>query len=158
CAAKVNMQLSGMPGEVGEAIMEAASRVESGELDAHFPLKVWQTGSGTQTNMNLNEVIAHVANQTLANRGSALRVHPNDDVNRSQSSNDTFPTAMHIAGVLFVENRLMPAVRRLRETLQAKVEEFRDIIKTGRTHLQDATPLTLGQEISGWVRMLEKVE
>lgn len=129
-----------------------------GVWDEHFPLLVWQTGSGTQTNMNVNEVIANRANWLLEQRGSHVRVHPNDDVNRSQSSNDTFPTAMHIAAYMAVVDRLLPAVRTLKQTFRQKAEQFRDIVKIGRTHLQDATPLTLGQEISGWERMLEKTE
>jgi fumarate hydratase class II len=130
--------------------------VIDGRLDAHFPLVVWQTGSGTQTNMNANEVIANRAIELLGGRlGSQQPVHPNDDVNRSQSSNDTFPTAMHIAAVEQIEGRLVPAVSGLRDTLWAKAREFSDIVKIGRTHLQDAVPLTLGQEISGWASQLD---
>ncbi len=127
----------------------------NGQWDDQFPLAVWQTGSGTQTNMNVNEVIAHRANQLLEQKGSAARVHPNDDVNRSQSSNDTFPTALHIAGVLAVEGQVLPALDSLKGVLANKTEQFQDIVKIGRTHLQDATPLTLGQETSGWQAMLE---
>ncbi|MHA6259905.1 class II fumarate hydratase [Sporosarcina sp. CAU 1771] len=141
-----------------KAISAAADEVISGKLDDHFPLVVWQTGSGTQSNMNMNEVLAYRGNQLLEEWGEEDRLHPNDDVNKSQSSNDTFPTALHVAGVLAVENQLVPAIGKLKETLGKKSEEFMDIIKIGRTHLQDATPLTLGQEISGWYRMLEKTE
>ncbi|HEX5565266.1 MAG TPA: class II fumarate hydratase [Sporosarcina sp.] len=141
-----------------KAISAAADEISSGKLDDHFPLVVWQTGSGTQSNMNVNEVIAHRGNELLAEWGEEERLHPNDDVNKSQSSNDTFPTALHVAGVIAVETELLPALNKLKETLAQKSEEFMDIIKIGRTHLQDATPLTLGQEISGWHRMLEKTE
>jgi len=124
-----------------------------------FPLVVWQTGSGTQTNMNLNEVIANRASELLGGeRGEDRKVHPNDDVNRSQSSNDVFPTAMHVAAVNSIVNRLFPSVMKLRATMAAKSEEFADIVKIGRTHLQDATPLTLGQEFSGYVAQLEHGE
>ena len=126
-----------------------------GRLDDHFPLVVWQTGSGTQTNMNANEVIANRATEILGGALGSRLVHPNDDVNRSQSSNDTFPTAMHIAAVEQLRARLFPAVRRLRDTLARKAEAYRDVVKIGRTHLQDAVPLTLGQEISGWVSQLD---
>ncbi|QNK90394.1 class II fumarate hydratase [Sporosarcina sp. resist] len=141
-----------------KAISAAADEVVSGKLDDHFPLVVWQTGSGTQSNMNMNEVLAHRGNQLLEEWGKEERLHPNDDVNKSQSSNDTFPTALHVAGVVAVQQQLVPAIGVLKETLNKKSEEFMDIIKIGRTHLQDATPLTLGQEISGWHRMLEKTE
>ncbi|MFD1927613.1 class II fumarate hydratase [Sporosarcina siberiensis] len=141
-----------------KAISAAAEEVIAGQLDDHFPLVVWQTGSGTQSNMNMNEVLAYRGNQLLEEWGEEDRLHPNDDVNKSQSSNDTFPTALHVAGVLAVENELIPALDKLKETFGKKSEEFMDIIKIGRTHLQDATPLTLGQEISGWHRMLEKTE
>lgn len=141
-----------------KAISFAADEVISGKLDDHFPLVVWQTGSGTQSNMNMNEVLAHRGNQLLEEWGEEERLHPNDDVNKSQSSNDTFPTALHVAGVIAVQQQLVPAINVLKETLGKKSEEFMDIIKIGRTHLQDATPLTLGQEISGWHRMLEKTE
>lgn len=141
-----------------KAISAAADEVVSGKLDDHFPLVVWQTGSGTQSNMNMNEVLAHRGNQLLEEWGEEERLHPNDDVNKSQSSNDTFPTALHVAGVVAVQQQLVPAIGVLKETLNKKSEEFMDIIKIGRTHLQDATPLTLGQEISGWHRMLEKTE
>lgn len=157
-AALVNQKLGKMEKEKADAITAAADEILAGKWDDQFPLAVWQTGSGTQTNMNVNEVIAHRGNQLLAEKGISLKLHPNDDVNRSQSSNDTFPTAMHIAGVLAVEDSLLPALEGLKMTFQQKVMEFQDIIKIGRTHLQDATPLTLGQEVSGWQRMLEKNE
>lgn len=141
-----------------KAISAAADEVIAGQLDDHFPLVVWQTGSGTQSNMNMNEVLANRGNQLLEEWGADDRLHPNDDVNKSQSSNDTFPTALHVAGVIAVETQLLPAIDKLKETVGNKSEEFKDIIKIGRTHLQDATPLTLGQEISGWHRMLEKTK
>ncbi|WEG13796.1 class II fumarate hydratase [Pullulanibacillus sp. KACC 23026] len=155
-AALANQKLGKLDGEKAEAIAQAADEILSGKWDEHFPLVVWQTGSGTQSNMNVNEVIANRANQLLAEKGSDAKVHPNDDVNKSQSSNDTYPTALHIAATLAVENDVIPAIDKLKETLDQKVEAFKDMIKIGRTHLQDATPLTLGQEISGWAAMLEK--
>jgi fumarate hydratase class II len=156
-AAAANVELGELEPRKGEMIAKAADEVGRGEWDEHFPLVVWQTGSGTQTNMNVNEVIAYRSNQMLEAEGASdIRVHPNDDVNHSQSSNDTFPTAMHIAGVLAVEDQLLPALEALKDTLRQKAEAFNDIVKIGRTHLQDATPLTLGQEISGWWVMLEK--
>lgn len=139
-----------------KAIKAAAEEVIEGKWDEHFPLVVWQTGSGTQSNMNMNEVLANRGNQLLEEWGEEERLHPNDDVNKSQSSNDTFPTALHVAGVIAVEREVLPAIDKLAATLQKKSEDLTDIIKIGRTHLQDATPLTLGQEISGWHRMLEK--
>jgi fumarate hydratase class II len=154
-AAIVNLELGQLNADKFKPIIAAADEVIDGKWDNHFPLAVWQTGSGTQSNMNVNEVIANRANQLLSEQGSEQRVHPNDDVNRSQSSNDTFPTAMHIAALIAVEDRLLPAVRKLRETLTLKSKQFADVIKIGRTHLQDATPLTLGQEVSGWVRMMD---
>lgn len=157
-AATVNQKLGKLDPDKAEAIVAAADEVIAGKWDEHFPLVVWQTGSGTQSNMNVNEVIAHRANQLLEQKGSAARVHANDDVNKSQSSNDTFPTAMHMAGLVAIEDHVLPAIAVLRETLQKKSEAYMDIIKIGRTHLQDATPLTLGQEISGWVQMLAKSE
>ncbi|MFC4306557.1 class II fumarate hydratase [Cohnella boryungensis] len=157
-AALVNAELGGLSEEKAQAIASAADDIALGLKDEHFPLVVWQTGSGTQTNMNLNEVIAHLANERLADKGSSERIHPNDDVNRSQSSNDTFPAAMHIVALLAVEDNVLPAIAKLRSTLLQKSEQFADVIKIGRTHLQDATPLTFGQEISGWVRMLDKTE
>lgn len=157
-AARTNWKLGKLDEEKAEAIVRAADEVWAEELDNHFPLVVWQTGSGTQSNMNSNEVISNRANQLLAENGSETRVHPNDDVNMSQSSNDTFPTAMHVAAVLSVEDHVLPAIDKLKQTLTQKSKAFNDIIKTGRTHLQDATPLTLGQEISGWAEMLAKTE
>ncbi|ANE46935.1 fumarate hydratase [Paenibacillus swuensis] len=156
CAAQANAQLGQLDAVKAEAITKAADEILADRWNDEFPLVVWQTGSGTQTNMNVNEVIARLANHRLEQEGRAERVHPNDDVNRSQSSNDTFPTAMHIAALRAIHDRALPALARLRATLQEKANEFDDIIKIGRTHLQDATPLTLGQEVSGWVRMLEK--
>jgi fumarate hydratase class II len=154
--ALVNQELGLLPVDKARAIARAAEEVAQGTLDDHFPLAVWQTGSGTQTNMNANEVIANRANELLGSaRGAQRPVHPNDDVNRSQSSNDTFPTAMHIAAVEEIEGRLIPAVDRLRGTLWAKARAFDDVVKIGRTHLQDAVPLTLGQEISGWASQLD---
>ena len=139
-----------------DAIVHACDRVINRELDEHFPLVVWQTGSGTQSNMNVNEVISFVANDYLKEQGSDEVVHPNDDVNKSQSSNDTYPTAMYVALSQAIHDKLMPSLIKLHYTLSEKSEKFKDIIKIGRTHLQDATPLTLGQEISGWSYMLEK--
>ncbi|WP_339146014.1 MULTISPECIES: class II fumarate hydratase [unclassified Sutcliffiella] len=157
-AAKSNEKLNKLSTVKSQAITEASDEIIDIKWDDQFPLAVWQTGSGTQTNMNVNEVIANRANQLLNEKKLNEKIHPNDDVNMSQSSNDTFPTALHIAGVLAVEERLLPALTRLKETLLQKSEEFKDVIKIGRTHLQDATPLTLGQEISGWHYMLEKDE
>lgn len=154
--ALTNQKLGTLDDDKAEAIIKATEEVIQGRLNEHFPLIVWQTSGGTQTNMNVNEVVANRANQLLAQSGIPKRVHPNDDVNQSQSSNDTFPTAMHIAGVAAVEDQVLPALNKLKETLSRKVQEYTDIIKIGRTHLQDATPLTLGQEVSGWHRMLEK--
>ncbi len=155
-ATQANGDLGQLPADKVDLIVRAADEVIAGTLDDHFPLVVFQTGSGTQTNMNANEVISNRAIELAGGRmGSKTPVHPNDDVNRGQSSNDTFPTAMHIAAVEQLEDVLLPAVGRLRDTLQAKVERFRDVVKVGRTHLQDATPITLGQEISGWVAQLD---
>src|SRR5580765_1877422 len=155
-AALVNRELGLLAPEKGEAIVQAADEVIEGRLDEHFPLVVWQTGSGTQTNMNANEVIANRAIERLGGTmGSKTPVHPNDDVNRSQSSNDVFPTAIHVAAVEQIEGRLIPAVVALRDALDAKTRAFADIVKIGRTHLQDATPPTLGQEFSGYVAMLD---
>jgi len=154
--ALVNRELGLLPAEKCELIVAAADEVISGELDAHFPLSVWQTGSGTQTNMNANEVISNRAIQRSGGvMGSKSPIHPNDDVNKSQSSNDVFPTAMHVAAALQIEGYLLPRVRALRGTFSAKSEAFKDVVKIGRTHLQDATPLTLGQEISGYVAQLD---
>ncbi|CAM3498166.1 class II fumarate hydratase [Marinicrinis lubricantis] len=155
-AAKANVDFENIDLLKAEAIQQAADEVIEGKWDEHFPLLVWQTGSGTQTNMNVNEVIARRASEILQSKGSSEKVHPNDDVNRSQSSNDTFPSAMHIAGVLAIRGQLLPVLMKMSSTLQQKIEQFNQIIKIGRTHLQDATPLTLGQEISGWREMLEK--
>ena len=157
-AAEANSDLGLLEGKKAEAIAYAADQIIEDKLKDHFPLVVWQTGSGTQSNMNVNEVIAFAGNKWLEEEGSELRLHPNDDVNKSQSSNDTYPTAMHIASVLKLEDLVLPAVQTFKETLKQKEEAFSDIVKIGRTHLQDATPLTLGQEISGWRRMLEKSE
>ncbi|GGF16182.1 fumarate hydratase class II [Halobacillus andaensis] len=157
-AAKANAELGLLEDEKAKAIGYAADLILKGELEEHFPLVVWQTGSGTQSNMNVNEVIANVGNTWLEEKGSELRLHPNDDVNKSQSSNDTYPTAMHVASVRKVEEVLLPAIGQFKQTLKEKMEAFQEIVKIGRTHLQDATPLTLGQEISGWHRMLEKTE
>ncbi|KAI9357418.1 fumarate hydratase precursor rhizopus oryzae [Pilaira anomala] len=153
-AATVNMTY-GLDSTVGEAIQKASDEVIDGSLIDHFPLVVWQTGSGTQTNMNVNEVISNRAIELLGGElGSKTPVHPNDHVNMSQSSNDTFPTAMHVAAVVEITHRLIPALTTLRDALQAKSNEFEHIIKIGRTHLQDATPLTLGQEFSGYTQQL----
>ncbi|HEF1854211.1 TPA: class II fumarate hydratase [Bacillus cereus] len=157
-AALTNQKLGKLSEEKAEAIVAAADEVIAGKWNEHFPLVVWQTGSGTQSNMNVNEVIANRGNHILKEKGSEVHIHPNDDVNMSQSSNDTFPTALHVACVIAVENHVLPAITKLKETLAEKVTAFEHIIKIGRTHLQDATPLTLGQEISGWHRMLEKTE
>lgn len=155
-AAKVNMDLGVLDNTIGEAIVKAATEVMEGKLDAHFPLVVWQTGSGTQTNMNANEVISNRAIELLGGvMGSKKPVHPNDHVNMGQSSNDSFPTAMHIAAASEVVHSLIPALRHLHTALIAKQNEFKDIIKIGRTHLQDATPLTLGQEFSGYAAQIE---
>jgi len=154
-AAQVNMELGTLPKEKGELIVKAADEVIEGKLDDHFPLVVWQTGSGTQTNMNANEVISNRAIEMAGGElGSKKPVHPNDDVNKAQSSNDTFPTAMHIAAVEEIHRRLIPMVTRLRDTLKEKSDAFKDVIKIGRTHLMDAVPLTLGQEFSGYVEAL----
>ncbi|MGG0727180.1 class II fumarate hydratase [Bacillus paramycoides] len=157
-AALSNQKLGKLSEEKAQAIVEAADEVIVGKWNEHFPLVVWQTGSGTQSNMNVNEVIANRGNQILKEKGSDVHIHPNDDVNMSQSSNDTFPTVLHVACVIAVENHVLPAITKLKDTLAEKVTAFEHIIKIGRTHLQDATPLTLGQEISGWHRMLEKTE
>ncbi|RRS31200.1 MAG: fumarate hydratase [Epsilonproteobacteria bacterium (ex Lamellibrachia satsuma)] len=154
--ALVNNQLDRLDDEKTAAISEACESVLSGELDDNFPLVVWQTGSGTQSNMNMNEVVANKATEILGGDFTKENlVHPNDDVNKGQSSNDTYPTAMRIAEVVAVTDDLIPAVKQLKATLESKVKAFSDIVKIGRTHLQDATPLTLGQEISGYVSMLE---
>ena len=155
-AALTNAELEQIPQNLSQYIVDAADEVIAGKWDAQFPLVVWQTGSGTQSNMNCNEVIANIANQKLGNAlGSQKPVHPNDHVNRAQSTNDSFPTAIHVAASLQINTLLIPAVQRLRDTLAAKSAEFSDIVKIGRTHLQDATPLTLGQEFSGYVSQLD---
>jgi fumarate hydratase class II len=157
CAALANRELGQLPDEKVDLIVRAAQDVMDGKLDSEFPLVVFQTGSGTQTNMNANEVIANRAIQLAGGVvGSKKPVHPNDDVNHSQSSNDTFPTTMHIATVEELENGLMPAIRTLRDTLDTKSKAFSGVVMVGRTHLQDATPLTLGQVISGWVAQLDQ--
>lgn len=158
-SAQVNHALGLQDADKTQAIIAAADEVIAGRHAGEFPLVVWQTGSGTQTNMNVNEVLANRASELLGGpRGEGRRVHPNDDVNRSQSSNDVFPTAMHVAAVDALTHRLLPALARLRGTLADKARAFDGIVKIGRTHLQDATPLTLGQEISGWVAQLEHGE
>ncbi len=155
--ALVNKDLGKLDGKVADAIAQAADDMLAGKLDGNYPLVVWQTGSGTQSNMNNNEVLANRATEILGGDFRKERlVHPNDDVNKSQSSNDTYPTALHVAAIIAVEETLLPAVKKLQKTLQEKSEKFENIVKIGRTHLQDATPLTLGQEISGWVEMLKK--
>ncbi|QEA14392.1 class II fumarate hydratase [Comamonas flocculans] len=154
-SAKVNHALGLMDEKKTNAIIAAADEVLAGQHPDEFPLVVWQTGSGTQTNMNVNEVLANRASELMGGeRGEARLVHPNDDVNKSQSSNDVFPTAMHVAAVDAITHKLLPALQKLHATLAAKAQAFDDIVKIGRTHLQDATPLTLGQEISGWAAQL----
>ncbi|RYY83700.1 MAG: class II fumarate hydratase, partial [Comamonadaceae bacterium] len=154
-SAVVNHALGLQDEKKTQAIVAAAQEVIDGRHPGEFPLVVWQTGSGTQTNMNVNEVLANRASELLGGeRGEGRLVHPNDDVNRSQSSNDVFPTAMHVAAVAALTHHLLPAIARLRGTLEQKAREFDGIVKIGRTHLQDATPLTLGQEFSGWVAQL----
>ncbi|MBI3706079.1 MAG: class II fumarate hydratase [Proteobacteria bacterium] len=155
-AALANMTLGELEPRLGEAIIRAADEVIAGRLADHFPLVVWQTGSGTQTNMNVNEVVANRANELLgAPPGRRSPVHPNDHANRGQSSNDSFPTAMHIAAVAEIHDHLLPALQQLKDTLAAKAREFVDIVKIGRTHLQDAVPLTLGQEFGAYARQIE---
>jgi len=156
-AALVNQDLGKLPAEKAKLITQAGDEVISGKLNDHFPLRVWQTGSGTQTNMNVNEVISNRAIEMARGvMGSKKPIHPNDDVNMSQSSNDTFPTAMHIAAAAETSRQLLPAVKKLRDALRAKAHEFGPIVKIGRTHLQDATPLTVEQEFSGWVSLLDR--
>src|ERR1700755_3443712 len=157
CAALANGELGQLPKEKVDLIVRAAQEVIDGRLDEEFPLVVFQTGSGTQTNMNANEVIANRAIQIAGGVvGSKKPIHPNDDVNHSQSSNDTFPTAMHIATVEQLESVLAPATRERRDTLDARARAYASVVMVGRTHLQDATPLTLGQVISGWVAQLDQ--
>ncbi|HAL00915.1 MAG TPA: class II fumarate hydratase [Exiguobacterium sp.] len=153
-AALANRDLGVLETEKAGAIAEVCDAIIAGQFDDEFPLVVWQTGSGTQSNMNVNEVIARVATRKLKEQGSETTIHPNDDVNKSQSSNDTYPTAMHLAAKTVLLESLFPAIDALHATLDEKAKAFADIVKIGRTHLQDATPITLGQEISGWVRML----
>merc|ERR1719356_302150 len=156
CCAKYNLAAGKLSKEVGDAMIQAAGEVAKGVHDSHFPLVIFQTGSGTQSNMNVNEVISNRANQLLgAELGAMSPVHPNDHVNMGQSSNDSFPTAMHMAAVEEIHARLLPGLEKLRSALQAKSEEWSDIIKIGRTHCQDATPLTLGQEFSGYTTQVE---
>jgi len=162
-AARVNARVGSLDPNIAEVIQQAASEVARGDLDSQFPLVIWQTGSGTQSNMNANEVIAGRANEILTgNRGGKEPVHPNDHVNKSQSSNDSFPTAMHIAAAIAVTRRLIPALRTMRDQLASKAQQWDAIVKIGRTHLQDATPLTLGQEFSGYAAQvgdcIERVE
>ncbi len=155
-AAETNMDLGRLDAKLGKAIVAAAQEVIEGKLDAHFPLVVWQTGSGTQSNMNANEVVSNRAIEILGGEmGSKKPVHPNDHVNMSQSSNDTYPTAMHIAAAEEVVHRLLPALAKLRNALNDKAQAWKDIVKIGRTHTQDATPLTLGQEFSGYTQQVQ---
>jgi fumarate hydratase, class II len=155
-AAQVNHDLGKLPADKAKLIAQAADEVIAGKLDEHFPLRIWQTGSGTQTNMNANEVISNRAIEIAGGvMGSKKPIHPNDDVNMSQSSNDTFPTAMYIAAAEQV-NKLIPEIQKVHDAIAAKAEEFKDVVKIGRTHLQDATPLTVGQEMSGWASLLSR--
>src|SRR5580692_1109884 len=156
-AASVNHDLGKLDEENTRLIVAAADEVIAGKLDAHFPLRVWQTGSGTQTNMNVNEVISNRAIELAGGEmGSKKPIHPNDDVNMSQSSNDTFPAAMHIAAAERVKNALIPAIKSVHDAITAKAKEFNEVVKIGRTHLQDAVPLTFGQEFGGWASLLER--
>src|ERR1700740_2278292 len=156
-AALVNQDLGKLSAEKAKLIAQAADEIISGQLNDHFPLRIWQTGSGTQTNMNVNEVIGNRAIEIPGGTmGSKRPIHPNDDVNMSQSSNDTFPAAMHIAAATETARRLLPALKNLHDALDAKAKDFAGIVKIGRTHLQDATPLTLGQEFSGYVNLLDR--
>ncbi len=156
-AAMVNEDLGKLPKEKSALIKKAADEVIQGALDDHFPLRIWQTGSGTQTNMNANEVISNRAIELAGGEmGSKKPIHPNDDVNMSQSSNDTFPTAMNIAAATQVVEKLIPAVAYLQKAIEAKAKKFAKVVKIGRTHLQDATPLTVGQEMSGWANLLAR--
>jgi fumarate hydratase class II len=156
CAAKVNTDLGDLDKNISSQIIDAAEMILSGNFDDNFPLVVWQTGSGTQSNMNMNEVIAGIANEKATGvRGGKLPIHPNDHVNMSQSSNDSFPTSMHIATVVSSHDKLIPALQKLHASLDTKSKKWRKIVKIGRTHLQDATPLTLGQEFSGYAAQIE---
>src|SRR3954465_9141886 len=155
--ALVNQELGKLPADKAKLIVQAADEVIAGKLDAQFPLRIWQTGSGTQTNMNVNEVISNRAIELSGGQmGSKKPIHPNDDVNMSQSSNDTFPAAMHIAAAERVQRALIPAIQNVRNALATKQKQFGGTVKIGRTHLQDAVPLTVGQEFSGWVAMLDR--
>src|SRR5262245_26862106 len=155
--ALVNQDLQKLPADKARLIVQAADELIAGKLNHQFPLRIWQTGSGTQTNMNVNEVISNRAIEIAGGEmGSKKPIHPNYDVNMSQSSNDTFPAAMHIAAATETARRLLPAIKKLRDALDVKAKEFADIVKIGRTHLQDATPLTVGQEFSGWVSLLDR--
>src|SRR5450432_3712431 len=155
--ALVNQDLGKLPAEIAKLVVESADEVIAGKLNDQFPLRIWQTGSGTQTNMNVNEVIANRAIELAGGElGSKKPIHPNDDVNMSQSSNDTFPAAMHIAAADRVKDALIPAIQTVRDAIAAKGKEFNDIVKIGRTHLQDAVPLTFGQEFGGWASLLER--
>src|SRR5205814_2162936 len=152
----VNQDLGKLPADKAKLIVQAADEVIAGKLNDQFPLRIWQTGSGTQTNMNVNEVISNRAIELAGGEmGSKKPIHPNDDVNMSQSSNDTFPAAMHIAAAERM-NALIPRIKEVESAIEAKAEEFKDVVKIGRTHLQDATPLTVGQEMSGWASLLER--
>lgn len=155
CAAQTNLQLGILEAKKADLVIKAADEVIAGKLDAHFPLVVWQTGSGTQTNMNANEVIANRAMDMMGIKLPSKEIHPNDDVNKGQSSNDTFPTAMHIAVAEQIHHRLIPMMEKLQKALEKKQNEFKDIVKIGRTHLMDATPLTLGQEFSGYATQMK---
>ncbi len=156
CAALVNSKIGKLDPKIAEEIVKAADRIVAGQLNDNFPLVVWQTGSGTQTNMNMNEVLASIANERLTGRrGGKSPVHPNDHVNMGQSSNDSFPTAMHIATVITTYEKLVPALNRLHQSLNAKAKAWSKIVKIGRTHLQDATPITLGQEFSGYAAQIK---
>jgi fumarate hydratase class II len=155
--ALVNQDLGKLPAEKAKLIVQAADEVIAGKLNDQFPLRIWQTGSGTQTNMNVNEVISNRAIEIAGGEmGSKKPIHPNDDVNMSQSSNDTFPAAMHIAAADRVKRALIPAIQEVHDAIDAKAKEFKDIVKIGRTHLQDAVPMTVGQEFSGWASLLER--
>lgn len=155
-AAAMNAEVAGLDSDISKEIIAAADRVLEGEFDENFPLVVWQTGSGTQSNMNMNEVLASIANEKLTGqKGGKTPVHPNDHVNKGQSSNDVFPTAMHIATVLAAEEKLLPALEKIHKSLRVKANKWNEIVKIGRTHLQDATPLTLGQEFSGYAAQIE---
>src|SRR6202047_4068897 len=156
-AALVNQDLGKLPADKARLIAQAADEVIAGKLNEHFPLRIWQTGSGTQTNMNVNEVISNRAIEIAGGQmGSKKPVHPNDHVNMSQSSNDTFPAAMHIAAAERVKNALIPAIKTVRDAIAVKAKEFEGVVKIGRTHLQDAVPLTFGQEFGGWASLLDR--